>query len=190
MVRLLYLWYYMAILGLGCNDGIWTLSYVEKGVHSMKIGFTGTRAGMTTVQWEKVGIIIAESLDIGKSNEWHDGDCVGADEQAHGVVDTLKRLTSIETHGHPCNKDEWRANKDFDVMHEVLPPLVRNRVIVQCVDLMIAAPKEYENVKRGSGTWATMRYCYRQGRRMYVVWPDGTWLEHKFEVAEQVSLFD
>jgi len=154
----------------------------------VKIGFTGTRTGMTTAQWETVGLIMAEALDIKKPNEWHDGDCVGADEQAHGIAVTLKRVADIETHGHPCNKDEWRANKDFDVMHEVMPPLVRNRIIVDSVDLMIAAPKEYENVVRGSGTWATIRYSFRKKKRLYIVWPDGTKVEQRHEDGS-VSLF-
>lgn len=145
----------------------------------MKIGFTGTRSGMTTAQWETVALIIAEALEILKPNEWHDGDCVGADEQAHGTVDTLKKVADIVTHGHPCNLDHWRANREFDRMHEIRPPLVRNRNIVNESDLMIAAPKEYEEVKVGSGTWATIRYAKRQGKHLIIVWPDGTKEEHR-----------
>lgn len=138
----------------------------------MRVGFTGTRKGMSVNQWSR----FEKELLSHSVSEWHDGDCVGADDQAHR---TVKRLSiqlqefSPVLHGHPCNLEKFRAYNDFDVMNEVLPPLVRNRIIVDSVDLMFAAPMEYTEVFRGSGTWATIRYALKKERPLCIIWPDG-----------------
>lgn len=141
-----------------------------------KIGFTGTREGMTTDQWYRVEWWLFRKFEGGVVNEWHDGDCIGADTQAHGVVERLMQSAfKIERHGHPCNlPGDVRAFNEYDVHYDVKPPLVRNRDIVDAVDLMIAAPKEYDEVFRGSGTWATIRYARRNKKPLIIVWPDGT----------------
>lgn len=151
----------------------------------VRVGFTGTRQGMTTSQWQTVEDLMTE-LFKGKQGtfahnglvEWHDGDCVGADDQAHGVAEKLQAEArrwgeTIDLYGHPCNLNNYRAWNDFDFTAEVKAPLVRNRDIVNESDVMIAAPKEYENVDRGSGTWATIRYAWRRGVKTWLVWPNG-----------------
>jgi hypothetical protein len=140
----------------------------------MKIGFTGTRDAMTISQWAKVQDLMSEEFEDGLPNEWHDGDAIGADAQAHGCADLLKEHFDIETHGHPCNLSDQRAYKDFDVDYPVEAPLVRNRIIVDTVDVMIAAPKEYLPVARGSGTWATIRYATGK-KKLHIVWPNGSY---------------
>lgn len=144
-----------------------------------KIGFTGTREGMTIDQWYRVEWLLFRRFETGKPNEWHDGDCIGADTQAHGAVERLgMNAFDIVTHGHPCNlPGDVRAFNEYDRMHEVKPPLVRNRDIVDAVDLMIAAPGGFEEVMKGSGTWATIRYARRNKKRLIIVWPDGTFTE-------------
>ncbi len=142
----------------------------------MRVGFTGTREGMTTIQWETFEYLISM---VG-ATEWHDGDCIGADTQAHGVI-RRQLLPQVELHGWPCNLTKYRAHNEYDVTHDVMPPLVRNREIVQHVELMFAAPKEFEEVKIGSGTWATIRYAKAQGRKLIVIFPDGT--EERFNDA-------
>lgn len=113
-------------------------------------------------------------------SEFHSGDCVGADDQAYRLVDHWRYLQGmkIKLHGHPCNIDPQRAWNEYDVEHEVKAPLVRNRDIVDCSDVIYAAPKEYEEKMRKSGTWATMRYAVRQQKDLVVVWPDGTFEEN------------
>lgn len=137
---------------------------------------TGTREGMTIDQWATFGILVSEfwSFQTGPF-EWHDGDCVGADSQAHQTIAKLKLMgLPVELHGHPCNLDSFRAWNEYDVTHEIRPPLVRNRVMVDASDLVIATPKEFEDVPRGSGTWATIRYARLKGRPLVVVWPDAS----------------
>lgn len=62
----------------------------------------------------------------------------------------------------------------FDVEeYEHEPYLARNREIVNASDLMIAAPFEYFEEMRGSGTWATIRYTQRRRKTLIIVWPNG-----------------
>ena len=158
------------------------LQVLQQRYHNgIKLGFTGTREGMTIAQWVKVGNIIQLLLpkEDGQ-NEWHDGDCVGADTQANNIVNeinlvrTTRMFPLVVTFGHPCDKVNFRAHNFYHVQREVKPPMTRNRDIVDSVDVMIAGPKEYEDVPRGSGTWGTIRYTKRQNKPLIIVWPDGS----------------
>jgi hypothetical protein len=135
----------------------------------MRVGFTGTREGMTIAQWEHFEYLVT----MRHVTEWHDGDCLGADTQAHA---TIRRIAwpPIEMHGHPCNIFKWRAHNEYDVLHPVAPPLSRNRHIVGASDLMFATPKEYAEVFRGSGTWATIRYAKSREVPLTIIFPDGS----------------
>jgi len=141
----------------------------------MKIAFTGTRKGMTIDQWATLGMQFAHNLTHGEVNEWHCGDAIGADHQANQTVATLRKgIYDVVTHGHPCNIEKQRAYDEYDRMHEIAPPLVRNRRMVDQCDLLIAAPYEYNEVLKGSGTWATIRYARARHVRIIVVWPNGS----------------
>ena len=136
---------------------------------------------MTIVQLQCFQFLVdrhfkAAFKDGAKDVEFHDGDCVGADDQAHRLVDHMRHLDGmkIKMHGHPCNLDAKRAWNEFDVEHEVKAPLVRNRDIVDCSEIIYAAPKEFYEQLRRSGTWATMRCAVRQQKKLVVIWPDGT----------------
>lgn len=140
----------------------------------MKVGFTGTRDGMTVVQWEQFEFLVGMTDNF---EEWHDGDCVGADSQAHATVRRFL-FPAIEMHGHPCNLAKWRAHNEYDVTYPITAPLRRNRQIVAAVDLMYAAPKEFEEVLRGSGTWATIRYAKLNKVSLVIIYPDGSVERH------------
>lgn len=150
----------------------------------MKVGFTGTREGMTVVQWEQFEHLVTQLEDL---TEFHDGDCLGADTQAHATVRHLGYRP--EMHGHPCNLYKYRSHNEYDVTYPVKAPLVRNRDIVRNVDLMFAAPKEFEEVMRGSGTWATIRYAKQAKVPLIVVFPDGTEERFNYEGTSPHSLF-
>lgn len=142
------------------------------------IMITGTREGMTIDQWARFGDEIGTRWDFTSPHEWHDGDCIGADTQAHNTVVNLKKMgAEITMHGHPCNLPNYRAHNEYDVEHPIEAPLVRNRTMVGVSDLVIAAPKEYDEVIRGSGTWATIRYARLKKKHLVIVWPDGTTTE-------------
>jgi hypothetical protein len=118
----------------------------------MKIGFTGTQTGMSQHQKEQ---FVLKLFELGIT-EFHHGDCVGADAEAHDIVREFFPVAKIET--HPCNITSKRAFKKADVVHLVKPPLDRNKDIVDATDLLIGAPKEDTEVLR-SGTWSTIRYA-------------------------------
>lgn len=131
-----------------------------------RIGFTGTRQGMTGEQREVVRRVLLTA------SEAHHGDCVGADADFH----ELASAGGIETTAHPPEDDKLRAFCRADRITDAKSYLERNKDIVDAVDVLVACPKEAKEprVKRGSGTWQAIGYAKRTGRRTLIVWPDGT----------------
>lgn len=131
----------------------------------MKIGFTGTRRGMTEKQSEAF-LALVESLN---AVEFHHGDCVGADDEAARLIPFGVRIVC-----HPPLDVSHRAfNGVFHEMREPNTHFARNRNIVDSTDVLIAAPAEMEHQERG-GTWYTHDYAIKKLKPVYVVWPDGS----------------
>lgn len=142
----------------------------------LRVGFTGTREGMTLDQWAHVENLFRKLIES-RTVEWHDGDCIGADSQAHEVAARWKKVSELNVLmvGHPANTHErFHANNSFDAYKPRKPPLVRDKDIVIASDLMIAGPKGYEEEMRGSGTWATIRYARKTRTPLFIVWPDAS----------------
>lgn len=133
----------------------------------MHIAFTGTQRGVTPAQ----GVKVFELLYTLRPTDFHHGDCIGADADAHDLAATLSNRPKI--HVHPCTLHDKRANKQGDVEYAPLPPLVRNHVMVDAATHVIATPKGYNEELR-SGTWATIRYARKMKRQLFVIYPDGT----------------
>lgn len=58
---------------------------------------------------------------------------------------------------------------------DIKEPLDRNKDIVDACPVLIAAPSDRVEKKRGSGTWATIRYARDVAHvPIRYVWPDGT----------------
>lgn len=131
----------------------------------MKVGFTGTQRGMTGDQAAEILRMLLR-LD---GDEFHHGGCVGADVQAAKLANYAGYLTTRHPGDTPSKQDDGFLDDDYRV---VLPNLVRNRMIVDEVDEMLAAPGESEEVLR-SGTWATIRYARKVGKKITLVLPDG-----------------
>jgi hypothetical protein len=137
----------------------------------MRIGFTGTRRGLTRPQGAALQEVLRSFQDV---QEAHHGDCVGADESFHFLVKRIhpgaKRVL------HPPLETAARA---FCVAEEHRPPLTylaRNRAIVEALvdpeDILIACPNE-PTAQRRSGTWSTVRYASGLGKRVFLVLPRG-----------------
>jgi hypothetical protein len=133
-----------------------------------RIGFTGTRYGMTDAQLERVTLEVDLRARFGI--EGHHGDCIGADAQFHGVV---RRLADSRIVLHPPTNQEHRAFCVADETRPQFPYMKRNRNIVDLADLMIAGPCEMQEQARG-GTWRTVQLARKAKRPLIVVWPDGT----------------
>jgi hypothetical protein len=143
------------------------LGHQDRGLDKIIVGFTGTREGMTTYQKNAIRqMMIDVNVLMG-----HHGDCIGGDEE----FDYICHDFELPVHLHPPDDPRYRAFcMDFYRTEEPRPYLVRNRVIVNSVNLLIAAPKEtFEPMAaRGQGTWSTIRYARQVGRLLRIVWPE------------------
>ena len=128
----------------------------------MKVGFTGTRFGMSYKQKEALSNLLYETLD----EEFHHGDCLGADYEA----DSIARKWGYEIVIHPPEDKKYRAfcAQSGDTVWEPAPYLERNRDIVDSTDKLIAAPKSGKEELR-SGTWATIRYARKMGKEVVIL---------------------
>jgi hypothetical protein len=138
----------------------------------IKIGFTGTRDGITKAQYTYLrGALRAMIPKRNVEVEAHHGDCVGADCEFHELLREVCPAARIIA--HPGLDNSQRAFSQADLVLEPRPTLERNLDIVKAVDFLFAAPKEDHMVLR-SGTWATVRYALR-GRvaQVIVIKPDG-----------------
>jgi len=141
----------------------------------MKVGFTGTKIGMTVKQRKCLEMI----LDRIDPEEFHHGDCVGADAQAHIIA--LEHL-GIPVHMHPPIKKVFCANSEGAAkIYEDKDYLVRNRDIVDATDILLACPKRKDEELR-SGTWMTIRYARQQGKDIRIIYPDGNLGTYSFTI--------
>lgn len=113
----------------------------------MKVGFTGTREGMSVAQMTQMNYLLAvlkhADQAVGRTPEFHHGGAEGADTQAARAAQSGGYQTLV-----------YEAGAD---------PLRRNRDIVNEVDVLIAAPRTDKEELR-SGTWATVRYARAAGK--------------------------
>ncbi len=133
----------------------------------MKVGFTGTQSGMNDRQaFKLVGFLKALSVPS-LIDEFHHGDCIGADEQFHQTVNDYER-----TFIHPPENTKKRARCSSHHILEPKPYLERNHDIVDATDVLIATPRTNHEELR-SGTWATIRYATRKEKKVIIIYPQG-----------------
>ena len=131
----------------------------------LKVGFTGTRKGMTGSQYMSVKRLLH---DLQPTDAYHGG-CTGADTDFHILSLACGIAPEIFPSNIPSTYGFWKGAK---AIHSPNKPLVRNRIIVHMSDVLIATPKGSREELR-SGTWATIRYMRRRGKLIYIVFPDG-----------------
>lgn len=129
-----------------------------------RVGFTGTRRGMTTRQKISVIKILKEFTFL----VVHHGDCIGADAD----FDALCKVLKFRRIAHPSNLDT-RAYVKADLIHLPKPALARNHDIVERTEFIIGCPWGTEEHLR-SGTWATIRYARKREKPVVLVYPDGS----------------
>lgn len=140
----------------------------------MKIGFTGTRRGMSERQVETLFKFLREAT------EFHHGRCLGADEQALRIAKIVSwqqikmEYGGIWTVAHPSNLSAWTSQVESDETREPKPPLLRNQDIVNECSRLLACPGGMAEVIR-SGTWSTIRYARGIARDRRIIWPDGSY---------------
>lgn len=139
----------------------------------MKIGFTGTREGMTYEQKRTLASLLSYYRAHNNAEEFHHGNCIGSDDEAAIIADQISYVTVA----HPSNLVEYTGNYVSDIICPRRPPLKRNHDIVKACDMMIATPKEYfePTVKRGQGTWSAIRFSRDKCKKhTIIIWPDGS----------------
>lgn len=144
-----------------------------------QVGVTGTRGGLTSPQrvalWKAMRHLY---LNCGSKVLQH-GDCVGVDEEA-AVFGAAMGYWVV---ARPPVVDKYRAFHPSDVVMDPQVYHVRNRAIVDSVDLLIGCPA----VKGSGGTWSTIRYARtRRDVGLLVIGPGGEYLEQHLwrEIAE------
>jgi hypothetical protein len=118
----------------------------------MRVGVTATRSGLTERQRQAI------ALALKGATEGHHGDCVGGDAEFHQMC----LDAGVPVIVHPPQNPKLRAFcQGAARVCEPLPYLVRNKCIVDAVDVMIGAPREAHEPPpaRGQGTWSTIRYA-------------------------------
>jgi hypothetical protein len=120
----------------------------------IRLGFTGTRDGMTQHQRERLQRILDEHG--WRIIEAHHGDCIGADEEFHDLVAATLGVDILWV--HPPLVSKYRAFKQSPHILPARGYLERDRDIVDMTDALIATPKTKLRAPR-SGTWYTIEYA-------------------------------
>jgi len=128
-----------------------------------KIGFTGTRNGMSKEQLDAFKSIIKAK----ETDEFHHGMCVGSDKQAHDFI----KSEEVKIVGHPPSFKKFMAECNCDIFMKPHDYLKRNKNIVDDTDILIATPDCKEKVR--SGTWSTVRYARKQHKKIYIIHKNG-----------------
>lgn len=108
-----------------------------------------------------------DALNIDTLDEFHHGNCVGADALACNFA----HMAGFKTISHPCDVASMRAFGTInDETRPIKKPLHRNHDIVNECEILIASPESLEEIIR-SGTWATVRYARKQNKPIILLDP-------------------
>ena len=135
----------------------------EPPLPTFDLAISGTRAGLTPAQKRALESALRPAKRL------RHGDCVGVDAEAHQIA----KAFGVEVHVHPPVDGKQRAGCEGDVVHAAQAYLKRNRAMVDAADAVVAFPKSDREERRGSGTWATIRYARKRNVPLTVVFPDG-----------------
>lgn len=132
----------------------------------MKVGFTGSQLGMSQHQKEQFVLKLFEL----SPTEFHHGDCVGADAEAHDIVREF--FPNVQVHVHPPIYSNKRAFRKGDVMYAEDHYIPRDRKIVDSTECLIGTPKSDTEELR-SGTWTTIRHARKTGKPHFILKRNG-----------------
>jgi hypothetical protein len=132
----------------------------------MIIGFTGTQKGMSDYQKSVLRARLSNIKNTNQGNEFHHGDCIGADAEAHIIAKLLGYRIII----HPPINGIKRAFCDGDLILPEKDYLARNQDIVEACDFLIACPISLKEEVR-SGTWYTIRFARRREKKLIILGP-------------------
>lgn len=140
----------------------------------MKIGFTGTRDGMSN----KAKDTVYNVLEKYKPDEVHHGNCIGADGDFINICVFQVKIPYIIAHPGMSYFSNVVGPQTTNISDEYKKPdthFKRNRTIVDSTDLLIAVPKKKPDAtEQGGGTWYTINYARKKQKPIIIVWPDGS----------------
>lgn len=139
----------------------------------MILGFTGTQRGLTKHQVEVLESIFKELRP--RIDSTIHGGCIGADETFHSLCLDYRvpRIDVWPSDIHGKQGDCSGSNEHTQViLHDEMPPLVRNAVIVNKCAHLLACPGELVEVQR-SGTWSTLRRAFKRNIPFTIIYPNG-----------------
>lgn len=137
----------------------------------IRVGFTGTRDGLTQIQAFKLSHWIWDHYEV--ITQWRHGCCLGADTEGVILADKLLPLVCIIS--HPPQLLGFYSGIASAYSAIELPPkpyLDRNKDIVDACDWLVVCPKTIEESTRG-GTWWTYRYARDSNKTTVIIQPDG-----------------
>lgn len=130
------------------------------------LGTTGTREGLSDAQKDQLKEFIRNHVVY----TLHHGDCVGSDDQvARAFSDEGTFIIAYPGNSTTLHKAHSTAN---DLILPWQENLVRNRKIVNSVEMLLAFPSTESEVVR-SGTWATIRYANKRLVPVKIITPSG-----------------
>lgn len=143
----------------------------------MKVSFTGTREGMSTLQWIAVRALLLRKREL-ITLAAH-GNCKGSDAEFHKLVrEICGKSVYIAVFPSTCNATRMPDPEDADYIAPPKGPVDRDRDIVRIGhDALIATPLASEG--RRSGTWTTVRFARKRRVKRYIVLRDGTLVEEE-----------
>ena len=131
------------------------------------LGITGTHKGTQPRQMKMLRTFVGSLV----FDEAHHGDCIGVDAEFHDIVRELSKAIIVV---HPPSNPKRRAWKQGDFILKEKPFMVRDDDIIDESNLMFAAPFQFNEQGRGSGTWAVIRHTRKARKPLIIIWPDGT----------------
>ena len=138
----------------------------------MKLGFTGTRKGMTHVQKTMLASWMSLWQTTQEIDECHHGTCVGADDEFH----RLCKWFGLRIILHPPTDHKLTVTQHYlDVPDQDIRPakkhLDRNIEIVRECTFLLACPPTMTPQQRG-GTWHTIRQAEKMGVEHRIIYPE------------------
>lgn len=130
----------------------------------MDVGITGTRNGLSLEQ-ERYAL---RDIPWSSIDALHSGDCIGVDEQLHNIAISV----SVRSIGHPPIKNDMRAFCEFHIENKPKGYFHRNRNIVNSSEIMYGFPPTEDDPGKG-GTWYTINYSIKKGKKTIIVRPSG-----------------
>ncbi len=137
-------------------------------------GFTGSRAGMTAVQYDWC----RKLLKAGQPDVLRHGGAFGADTQVHALWREERTSGKCEVWPADDKRHAMFLNQRNVIVQTVMGPLYRNQEIVTRSTFLFATPHTQHEVIR-SGTWHTVRHAAKANVPTLICWPNGKLTLHR-----------